>query len=302
MDLTIIIISFNTKDDTRICLESIFFHLRNKCKFEIIVVDNNSTDGSIAYIKEYLKREPSISLIANNDNLGFGRANNLGIHISSGKQILFLNSDAFLIDDSLLLAMKHLSSHPDIFGCGCTLLNKDGTTGPSYGQFPEIKTIIKEILLNKFCSLRAISPSKPDQVYPIDFPCGAFFLVNKEILNIVGGFDENFFMYFEETDLAKRAWKYGYKIVFYGFTKAVHIGGQSSTDKTKKAINPQLRDYFYSSWRYYLQKHCNGIERFFIRYLLFLYFHVKLYILTLIHRVDSLNSLRHEIKSFTKAL
>lgn len=278
MEVSIIIVSYNTKQITKECIDNIFIFLNNKCTFEVIVIDNSSTDGSVEMLNEYAMKESSLQLILSNRNLGFGRANNLGIRKANGRYVLFLNSDAFLIDTSVLSAINYLDKHENISACGCTLLNKDNSLGISYGKFPESFTLLREVILNRFCSLRAMVPGKKNMIFNIDFPCGAYFLVKREILNQIGEYDENFFMYFEETDLAKRIWNSGHTIILYGPAQAIHLGGQSSNadNQVKKTYNPELRKFFYESWNYYLRKHCGYLECQLVRYLLIFYFNIHL--------------------------
>ena len=274
MDLSIILVSYNTKDLTLKCLESLFFYLDNKTAFEVIIIDNNSSDGSVDALKAFEGRKNNVKLIASDMNDGFAKANNQGIRLARGRFVLLLNSDTYLIDDSCINAMHYLDDNQKVFGCGCTLLNTDGSMGISYGKFPEFRTVFSEILTGRFGLLRCIVPKKPDAVRAIDFPCGAFFLIRRELLDKVGHLDEHFFMYCEETDMAKRAWKSGYRVVHYGPARVVHLRGQSSIQNKNPApkYTIDLKSVLYQSWYYYLQKHCSWMEIFLIKSLLMAYF------------------------------
>jgi GT2 family glycosyltransferase len=170
--------------------------------------------------------------------------------------------------------MRYLDDNQKVFGCGCTLLNADGSMGISYGRFPELWTVLSETLAGRFGTLRCIVPKEIDRIHAIDFPCGAFFLIRRELLDKVGLLDEHFFMYCEETDLAKRAWKSGYRVVHFGPTKVVHLRGQSSNQNKnqvfKDAVN--LKNVSYQSWYYYLKKHRTRMEILLIKCLLAFYF------------------------------
>jgi GT2 family glycosyltransferase len=274
MDLSIILVSYNTRDLTLKCLESLFCSLDKKIAFEVIVIDNNSSDGSIDALRAFESRMSNVRLIASDSNNGFAKANNQGIKVAQGRFVLMLNSDTYLIDDSCINAMHYLDDHQKVFGCGCTLLNADGTMGISYGRFPEFWTIFSEILTGRFGLLRCIVPKKINAIYSIDFPCGAFFMIKRELFNALGGFDERFFMYCEETDLAKRAWKSGSRIIHYGPAKVVHLRGQSSNQNTHPVYKNilDLKSVLYQSWYFYLQKHCSRTEIFLIQFLLLVYY------------------------------
>lgn len=274
MELTIILVSYNTKTLTLKCLESIFNHLEKKIAFEVIIVDNASSDGSQDALRDFEARMDNVSFIASESNNGFAKANNQGVRLAQGRFILLLNPDTYLVDDSCINAMHYLDDHPTVFGCGCTLLNADGSTGISYGKFPEFWTVFSEILTGRFGLLRCIVPKKTNAIYSIDFPCGAFFMIKRELFHALGGFDERFFMYSEETDLAKRAWKSGFRIVHYGPAKVVHLRGQSSNQNTHPASKNilDLKSVLYQSWYFYLQKHCSRTEIFLIQFLLLVYY------------------------------
>jgi GT2 family glycosyltransferase len=280
MDLSIIIVNYNTKDLTMTCLASIMRFLNGKIGYETIVIDNGSCDGSQQAINEFIKGEKRFRLVKCDSNTGFSKANNTGIRQASGRQVLLLNSDTYLVDDSILKAVDYLDKNKNVFGCGCTLLNEDLTPGISYGRFPEFMTVLSEIACNKAGKYRAMTPENPEDIYNIDLPCGAFFLINRELLDRIGYLDERFFMYCEETDLARRAKKAGWSIVYYGPAKVVHLGGQSSKggDKPDKSIKDaaDVRKIFYRSWRAYLIKHhsrayASAVKLMMLSYLNFLY-------------------------------
>jgi GT2 family glycosyltransferase len=276
MDISIVVVNYNTRGLTLQCIDSIKTYLTGAVAYEVIVVDNCSSDGSQPALRNYAAKNPWITVIESDDNYGFAHANNRGLSIAQGRQILLLNSDAYLIDNSLINAIHYLDRTTDVFGCGCALLDAQGRLGISYGKFPGVSTVLKEVATNRFARLRAMVPSCKDCVYPIDLPCGAFFLIKHELLNVVGYLDEAYFMYSEETDLACRAWKAGYRIVYYGYTSVVHLGGQSSvpsgSDYDKLAAWKKQQLIFYHSWRYYLTKNGAPWEPCSVKALLTLFF------------------------------
>jgi GT2 family glycosyltransferase len=193
------------------------------------------------------------------------------LKVASGKYVLFLNSDTYLIDSSIRAIIDWIENVESCFGAGCLLLNPDLSFGVSYGRFPELLTVLIEVSSNRYCKLRAVIPEKENVVNKIDFPCGAFFIVKRHLLDKVGHFDERFFLYFEETDLAKRAKKSGYDIYYYGFTKIVHIGGASQSRRSS-FINRMN----FTSWSKYINKHEGKIISYLVKKLLKSYFCVKI--------------------------
>jgi GT2 family glycosyltransferase len=298
MLLSIIIINFNTKKLTLECLESIFKFLGNKIPFEVIIVDNDSHDGSQEALREFGMDKDNVHIIESDRNLGFATGNNIGIKKAIGQQILLLNSDTYLIDDSIIQAVHYLENKPEVFGCGCTLLNADGSIGISYGRFPELGVVVGEIVTWKFGRFHAVIPCRPSAIYAIDFPCGAFFLIRRELIEKIGLLDEHFFMYFEETDWARRAKKSGYCIDYFGLTRVVHLRGQSAgIDEKKHLQSPDLKVIMYRSWRYYLKKHCSGLEVGLIGLLLSLFFKANYLIFYLLQRNEARLKYAKEIQA-----
>jgi hypothetical protein len=225
--------------------------------FEIIIVDNASSDGSIEALMFHFGGVGNLKVVKSTRNEGFAVGNNKGLARAEGRNILLLNSDTYLIDTSVVDAVSYLDTARNVFGCGCTLLNPDGSKGISYGCFPTAGTVWREVITNRFGKLRGAIPSPTSAITEIDFPCGAFYLVKASLIRELGGLDENFFMYFEETDLARRAKDLGYKTMLFFPTRLVHLGGASVTNAARKDTRRafELRKTFYMSWNYYLRKH-----------------------------------------------
>jgi GT2 family glycosyltransferase len=274
-------------------------------RFEVIVVDNGSHDGSPAAVRELALTRPGLRLIETGANLGFAKANNIGIRHAVGKQVLLLNSDTYLIDDSVVLAVNFLDGRPDLFGCGCTLLNGDGSFGISYGKFPEAGVIFREFMLWRWRELQAIVPCDAQRIHPIDFPCGAFFLVRRELLEKIGLLDERFFMYCEETDWAKRATKAGYGLFRFGPARVVHLGGQSNPGDGKPLVkNPDgpapidMKALYYQSWKRYLKKHCTALSVMTVGMLISLYLRLNSLIFQLLLRKKAHAQYVREMQAF----
>jgi len=245
MDISIIIVSYNTKKLLRDCIISIIKNTKN-INYEIIVVDNASTDGSVEVIKK-LRRTNSINLkiIENETNLGFGGGNNLGIKRAKGKFILLLNSDT-IIHDNLVREMVSWMDDMDKVGvASCGLKNSDGSFQGTGGSFPDLLRVfswmffIEDIpgidrLIKPFHPMHPNSPVYKGDAYfkkehETDWLTAAFLLIRKKVIEEVGYFDENYFAYVEEVDLCYRVKKGGWKVYYNPSWSITHYGGASST-------------------------------------------------------------------------
>lgn len=249
MKLSIIIISYKTKNLLRNCLKSIF---ESKIDFpiEVIVVDNNSNDGSVEMVR---KEFSSVRLIINKENLGYGKANNQGMKIAKGEYILLLNSDTEIINKAVSKMVKWLEETREVGVVGCRLLYKDGRTQQSAGYLPRLsKIFFWQTFLDDLPILKNLI--KPYQVSDINFYekehevgwiTGAFFLLRKEIFEKTGGFDENIFMYTEEVEWCLRIKKLGRKIFFTPFTFIYHLKSASPRDISENGIISEYRNLIY---------------------------------------------------------
>ncbi len=255
IDLSIIIVSFNTKKITKNCIDSINRSLYNsKIKYEIIVVDNNSYDGSKELL-EKLAKDKSTKVVYHqtNDNLGFGRGNNVGVKIAKGKYILLLNSDTIVLNRAIeKLYDFYLKNEKKVHFLGAKLLNKDLTPQPSAAYFFTLPVVFAALLLKgDYWGLTRFSPNKFCQV---DWISGACILTKKSIYNRLGGFDKNIFMYMEEVDLLYRARKLGYKTYFYNQAQIIHLGSASSGGKTFPILQ------VYKGFLFFYKKHYSFIS------------------------------------------
>lgn len=237
MDLSIIILSFNTKDLLVSCIKSIFKYTKN-IKFEVIVVDNNSGDGSADAAKNL-----GVTVIKNKENFGFTVANNQGYKNSSGKYVLFLNSDTEIHDNVLGEMVPWMESNPNVGVATCALKNGDGSLQATGGYFPTLSRVFSWMTIQDIPFVdKIIKPFHPhhskslfsngDNFYKtkkqIDWVTGAFLLTRREILEKINGWDEKFFMYVEDTDICFRIKKLGYEIWYLPEWSITHFGGASS--------------------------------------------------------------------------
>lgn len=262
-DLSIIIVSYNTKKLLLECIDSIKKHTKS-IDFEIIVVDNASSDGS----PEAVGKIKGVTLYKNSKNLGFAKANNQGIKKAQGKYVLLLNSDTLLSDNSLKEIVLFLEDNRKAGIATCALKNKDGSLQGTGGYFPTLLGVfswmtIQDIpgvdnFIKPFHPMRAKSFAKGASFYQkvrqLDWVTGAFFLVRKEVFDQVGLFDENYFMYVEEVDFCFRAKAKGWQVWYLPRCNILHYGGASGTQELSVIAEYEgiKRFYkkFYPSWQY----------------------------------------------------
>lgn len=228
-EISIIIVSYNTAE----CLQRCIAHLeKEKDALEIIVVDNASTDDSANLIKT---KFPFVKLISNRVNEGFGSANNRGAEKASGKYLVLLNSDAFPKPGALSTALKKMQENPKIGIGGARLIDAKEIPQHSARSFPSV--------LNDFLRLSGLADRFPDSRFfghaektwmpqdkpmQVDWVTGAFMIIPKSLYQQAGGFDERFFLYYEEVDLCKKVKELGLQIWYWPDVIVEHIGGISS--------------------------------------------------------------------------
>lgn len=230
-DLSIVVVSFNTRDVLRECLQAAVRESQG-LSFEIFVVDNNSRDGSA----EMVAREfPEIHLISSTVNLGFASANNTALEKCRGRYIVLLNSDAFLCPGALHLAVQRMEKEPGAGLGGGRLVGRDFSWQPSARMFPNILTdaFVLTGLASKFPKSRLFGRFDRTWADPlvsaqVDWVPGAFSIIRAEALAKVGFFDPAFFLYSEEVDLCRRIKNAGYEIWYWPDIVVIHVGGESS--------------------------------------------------------------------------
>lgn len=246
MDVSIIIVSFNTKQLLDDCLHSVYRSLSDSgIKEEIIVVDNVSKDGSKEMVK---KKYPKVVLIENKANVGFGRANNQGIRKAKGKHILLLNSDTVCQGDALVKLVRFSQNHPTVFA-GPKLFNADGTPQTSGGPFFTLPVVFAALFLKG--DYNGLTRQSPDETRFIDWVSGACIIAPKKLFMDDLLFDEGIFMYMEEIDLLMRGRNKGYRTMFYHEAKITHLGGGSSTNKRKGPVLNIYRGFLYLYKKHY---------------------------------------------------
>ncbi|MCE5314977.1 MAG: glycosyltransferase family 2 protein [Armatimonadota bacterium] len=241
-DVSVVIVNWNTRDLVLDCISSILANVQDLA-IEIVVVDNNSSDGSVAAISE---RFPKVNIIASERNLGFAAGNNLGLRSASGDYVLLLNPDTVVLDDAIRQMRDFLANRPDAGAVGCKLLNEDGSNQECFWmRFPDTRWLLKQALyLNKLNRLETGALQAVNQAFPVAHLLGACFMMRRSQLEELGGFDESYFLYLEETDLFFRLADKGLAIYHMPGARVVHYGQQSSR-KAADWANVQLQRSMY---------------------------------------------------------
>lgn len=246
MDLSIIIVNYNTKDLTIDCIKSVLKHTK-KITYEVIIVDNASLDDSIKEISKLRKTIKNLKLIENNKNLGFAKANNQGLRRAKGKYSLLLNSDTVIKNNLLHEMIDWMDDHPKVGVSTCALLNKDGSIQGSGGNFPDLFRVfawmffledipLLDRLIKPFHPMHTQSPFYKGEVrfkkaHQKDWITGAFFLIRAKATKRTGFLDEDYFMYGEEMELCFRIKKAGWQVWYLPRWSIIHFGGASSTSE-----------------------------------------------------------------------
>ena len=247
MNLSVIIISYNTKQLLSDCLKSVYKSQSPKDGLEVIVVDNNSPDGSVEMVRQDF---PQVKLIANQDNKGFAAANNQAAAIAQGKYLLFLNSDTKLTPHALVKPLKYLRTHQDVGAITIKLLLPTGQIDlDNHRGFPTPWTA-----LTKMLKLNTLFPNSHlfnnyyqsykgyDRIHSIDVAAGSYIMLSKKLFDKIGGWDESYFFYGEDIDLCYRIRQTGKKIIYYPKVTTIHYKGASSglrKESARKARPPK---------------------------------------------------------------
>lgn len=240
-EVAIAVVSYNTRAHLHACLASAAGNAR-----EIVVVDNASSDGSVEMVREEF---PDVVLRASHDNRGYGAAANQAVAACTSRYVLLLNADTLLSPDTPASLATYLDAHPRAAVAGPRLLNLDGTLQTSCRAFPSAATVLVELtpLARAARALRYVPglgsrypPASPhDRARPVDWVKGAALAIRREAFEQVGGFDESFFMYWEETDLCYRLAAAGWETHFAPVATVVHAG-EASTSQHRAAMSLQL--------------------------------------------------------------
>jgi GT2 family glycosyltransferase len=233
MDLSIIIVNYNTKDKTLACLASLARADFPGLDKEVLLVDNDSAEPIEAEAKQAID---DLVFIKNGSNLGMGAGNNVGIRKSSGQFVLVLNPDTEVDPGAIMTMLGYLHDHPEAGLVGPELVYPDGTPQDSCYRYPNlILPLVRRTFLGGLAKgyldyylMKNLDLTKPQAV---DWIMGSCLLIRREVLDKVGLFDERFFMYFEDTDLCRRINNAGYEVVYLPSARVIHHHGRASAKK-----------------------------------------------------------------------
>lgn len=262
IDVSLVIVSYNTREITRKCLECVRKYAKG-ISHEVFVVDNASSDGSADMVAMEF---PWATLIRMRQNKGFAGGNNPALRQASGKYILLLNSDAFLSEGALSKSIRYMDQNPRTGVLGCKLTNPDGSLQPSARSLPSplnkilhVTGLASRFSKSKFFGRADFSWWDHSEPRTVGWVVGAFLMIRHQTLEEIGILDERYFLYFEEIDYCLTARRAGWDVVFYPHVQVVHLGGQSSvatnekiSSKGKQSISIRLT----SEFRFY--RKCHG--------------------------------------------
>jgi GT2 family glycosyltransferase len=260
-DVSIVIVNYNVRDLVDNCISSIYSANNKNHKIEIFFVDNNSIDGSVKYIKE---KYPEVKAISNDRNIGFSKANNIALKQASGKYILILNPDTVLEEGTFSKMIDFCEQNKDTGAVTSKLILSNGKLDSackrSFPTFPvalpRIFGLSKLFPKSKIFGKYNLTYLDENKTYEVDSICGAFMFIPKEILDITGFFDEDYFMYGEDLDLCFKIKKNGFKVYYYPEVTTIHYKGESTRKTHLSYVNN-----FYGAMRIFIQKNFTGVPR-----------------------------------------
>ncbi|WP_147675991.1 glycosyltransferase family 2 protein [Algibacter pacificus] len=244
MKLSVVILNYNVRYFLELTLKSVYAAI-SEIDAEIIVVDNNSSDGSCQMVKTLF---PEVKLIENKENLGFSKGNNIGVALAKGEYICILNPDTVVAEDTFTKLLNFSDKKEKLGIVGCRLMNGSGTFLPeSKRNIPTVKVSLKKIL--GYPNQYYANHLEAESIGEVNILVGAFMLLKKSVYDAIGGFDEDYFMYGEDIDLSYKVLTSGYKNYYYGHTTVIHFKGES----TLRDKNYARR--FYGAMQIFYQKH-----------------------------------------------
>ena len=245
IQISVIIVNYNGLKYLKECFDSLYDKLQNT-SFEIIVIDNNSSDGSCSFIKNHY---PKVVLIESKENLGFAKGNNKAAKIAQGDYLLLINNDTIVLDD-LAPILPQLKSDITIGVIGINMLDGNKQYIPAAGNFPNPRNMFQlKKLLDKGPEFS--SGNFTQQSYEVDWLGGSFLLLSKNVYQEIKGFDEDYFMYVEDVDFCKKIADKGYKRLFMPNYSYVHFVG----------FNNSRKPLLIKGYEIYISKHLKGANK-----------------------------------------
>ena len=251
-DISIIIVNYKVKEYIIPCIESIYKHTSKSLRYEILVIDNNSNDGSIDAIKSQFS---DVKIYENTENIGFSKAVNQGAKTAIGKYIFILNPDTKLIEDSISILFTFLEKNETVAVAGPTLVTESGIKQQSYWKEPTLINTILSIYHLDFLNYKKNYRNEiGDKTILVDSISGGAFFVQKDVFQNLNGYHPNLF-WMEDIDFCTKVRKLDNKIIYYPETKIIHYGGKSAEKDLHIAISNQLLSKIK-----YFKLHHSGIE------------------------------------------
>ena len=258
LDLSIVIINYNTSNYTINCIESIFEHTSKELNFNIKIVDNNSNKEDVVKLEKHIiaLNNPKVTFLKNHINVGFGGGNMIGCQFSDAEYYAFVNNDSVLLNDCFSIILKEMEKNEEYGICGPQSFKENGTLLPTLDHYSSpLKELFGRYFLEKINSIkypnRKIEYKEPKQG---QFVSGSFMVVKSEDFWNVGGFDTNIFLYHEETDLCIRLAKIKKYAFLIPAAKFIHFHGAS----TPKSI--EIKTELKISLLYVIRKHYGYIN------------------------------------------
>jgi GT2 family glycosyltransferase len=272
LDVSVIIVNWNTKDLLRDCIASIY-EQAGEVAYEVIVVDNDSIDGSVDMVKSSF---PDVILVENSENKGYAAGSNLGIRKARGRYVLILNSDTIICDAAIEKTVRYADAHPEAAVVGCQVRESAEEIQMTSFRFPSLLNLFlrvsglaKAFSNNHFFGREHMLWWQRNSEREVDVISGMFMLVRRDAISEVGQLDEDYFLYFEETDWCYRFAKAGWKRLFWPGAKIIHLDGGG---KSIGSRNLKLRIQMQKSHLLFFRKHYGVFKYVFARILLSLYF------------------------------
>ncbi len=272
-DLSVLILSYNTEDLTKQCLNALTASLsQSNLRSEIIVIDNASTDGSVQMLAEYKKKHHSdhiqLTVEYNTKNNGFTGGNNQALALASGKYILYLNSDVIIHNVDFFVLLEYLDNHKQVGGLTVEVMLPTGKLDPAcHRGFPtpwnaatyflKLEKLFGTVpVVNRVVGGYHMTYRDMNKIHEIDAPAAAFYLTRKEIVDKLKGFDaDNFFAYGEDIDLTYRTKELGYSIVYYPYFRVIHHKWSSGLKSKDPAVRQRTKTYFNGAMKTFYKKH-----------------------------------------------
>ncbi|MEQ9266487.1 MAG: glycosyltransferase [Balneolaceae bacterium] len=293
-DITVIIVNYKVKEYIANLLNSID-KAESGFQLQIIVVDNDSGDDSVTFLKD---RFPEVEYIENDTNLGFGKANNQAIRKAQGKYTLIINPDTLVSEDTFSVLVDHMNNNPQCGAAGCKILNPDGTFAPeSRRSVPTIWTAFSKVMGLNFLFPKSklfgqyyLSWLEEDEPSRVPVLSGSFMFWRTEVLNKLKGFDEIFFMYGEDIDICYRVQETGFHIDYVPDTSIIHYKGES----TKKG-NLKYIKIFNNALFLFFEKHHSYKYSFFFKVFIYISIWLKTFISFALTNLKSIGSIASDL-------